>query len=53
MVVDFETDPAPDCWDLAPRRVSFERRFSRTLNLPNSHPILAADRPVFPGFFSV
>ena len=30
-----------------------QRRFSRTLNLPNPHPIFAAERPVFPGFFGV
>jgi len=29
------------------------RRFSRTLNLPISHPIFAADKPVFAGFFGV
>jgi hypothetical protein len=28
------------------------RRFSRTLNLPNPHPVFSADRPVFSGFFS-
>ena len=30
-----------------------ERRFSRSLNLPISHPISSAYRPVFPGFFGL
>ncbi len=29
------------------------RRFSRPLNLPNSHPITVADETVFPGFFGL
>jgi hypothetical protein len=35
------------------RRSGDVRRFSRPLNLPNSHPILSAERPVFPGFLGL
>jgi hypothetical protein len=31
---------------------SLLRRFSRPRNLPISHPISFADRPVFPGFLA-
>ena len=34
-------------------QVSHQRRFSRSLNLPISHPISSAYRPVFPGFFGL